>query len=168
MAIMQRKGAPSTGKPASLDDFFQMAKRRAPGPLDYQCDEIIDGRRLHAGEMLRLCAIIRGDSYCENDNDSAETRCAAAYVAAKLGLADAVPVLRKALDKGVPDPIVEFALVFALNGITLMQTEGTLPEPDTQLMALLRMRESLEASERRFADIVLERAAIRYGTIASW
>jgi hypothetical protein len=168
MSTPQLKARVSGPRPASIDEFFAFSRRRAPGPPDYRYDELIDARPLRAGEMLRVLAIIRGDRYRENDPESAEERCAAAYVAAKLGLAEALPVLRKAAASGIPDPVVEYAIIFALECIVGMEKAGAIPGRGSQLLSLLRMRESNEPAERRFADIVLDKAAIRYGTLASW
>ena len=49
-----------------------------------------------------------------------------------------------------------------------MVARGTVPEKEQQLKRLLRMRDSVVPIERRFADIVLEKADVRYGTVTSW
>lgn len=168
MTIQRRKGAPANGKPMNIDEFFRFARDRAPRQLGYHYDEIIDGRALRPGEMMRIIALIRGDSFREQEMESVEARCAAAFVAARIGLDDAIPALRNALSKDTLEPLVKYALVYALECLSGMVARGTIPGRGHQLKKLLEMRDSVIPAERRLADIVLEKADVKYGTVTSW
>jgi len=168
MSIQRRKEAPANGKPMNIDEFFRFARDRAPRQLGYHYDEIIDGRALRPGEMMRVISLIRGDGFRGQDMESVEARCAAAFVAARIGLDGAIPALRGALAKGIPDPVVKDALAYALGCLSGMVARGTIPGKGHQLKKLLEMRDSVIPAERRLADIVIEKAAIRYGTVSSW
>jgi hypothetical protein len=168
MSNVHQKAKPAEGRPVSVDEFFAFARKRAPGYLEYRYIEEIDRRPLRPGEMMRLTALIRGDSYREQDMQSVEARCAAAYVAAKIGLDEAIPVLKQALSRDIPEPLVKYALRYALDCLDGMVERGTVPDKELQVKNLLDMRDSAIPAERRFADIILEKALIRYGTITSW
>jgi hypothetical protein len=168
MSIHKQRAASPDGRPVSIDEFFAFSRKRAPEFLEYRYIEEIDRRPLRPGEMLRLMALIRGDGYRGQDMDSVEARCAAAFVAARVGLDEAVPVLREALSHDIPEPLVKYALMYAHECLSGMIERGTVPDRDLQLKNLLRMRDSAIPAERRFADIVLEKAAIMYGTVTSW
>lgn len=154
--------------PRTLAEFFTSSITRAPRFLEYKPIEHVDDRALRAGEMMRITAMLRGDAYRENDPESQETRCAAAYVAAKIGLMDAIPVIAEAISRGVADPVVKSALMHAHFVLSGMEERDSAPKKDDQLVNLLKMRNSAVVVERRFAEIVLEKAAIQYGTLTSW
>jgi hypothetical protein len=168
MSNIHQKAKPADGRPATLDEFLNFARKGAPRALGYHYDEIIDGRPLRPGEMMRIVSMIRGDGYRENDMESVEARCAAALVAARIGLDEAIPSLRGALSKEIPDPLVKGALAYALGCLCGMVARGTVPCKGHQIKKLLEMRDSAIPAERRLADIVIEKAAIRYGTVSSW
>ncbi|MFH0884235.1 MAG: hypothetical protein V1861_00825 [Candidatus Micrarchaeota archaeon] len=168
MSKIQHKAGPADGRPVSVDDFFAFAKKRAPGLLECQHDMIVAHRALRPGEIMRIVSLIRGDGYREQEMDSVEARCAAAYVAARIGLVDAIPVLRRAIDGDCEEPIVKNALIFALECLEMMRRSGTVPEKGRQIINLLKMRDSVIPVERRFADIVIEKADVKYGTVSSW
>jgi hypothetical protein len=168
MSNVHQKAKPADGRPVSLDEFFDFSRKRAPGFLGYAVIGEIDRRPLRPGEMMRITALIRGDNYREQDMDSVEARCAAALVAARVGLDEVLPVLRDALSREIPEPLVKCSLAYAHECLSGMAARGTVPDKDLQLIHLLRMRDSVIPIERRFADIVLEKADVKYGTITSW
>lgn len=168
MSIQRRKEASASRRPMNIDEFFRFARDRAPRHLGYQYDEIIDGRPLRPGEMMRIISLIRGDGFRGQDMESVEARCAAAFVAARIGLDEAVPALRMALAKEIPDPLIKDALTYSLGCLSGMVARGTIPGKGHQLKKLLEMRDSGILAERRLADIVIEKAGIRYDTVSSW
>ncbi len=168
MSIQKPQTRQANGRPVSLDEFFDFSRKRAPGFLGYQPIEEIDRRPLRPGEMMRITALIRGDGYREQDMDSVEARCAAALVVARVGLEEALPALRDALSRDITEPLVRCTLTYALECLSGMVARGTVPEKELQLKRLLRMRDSVIPIERRFADIVLEKADVKYGTVTSW
>jgi hypothetical protein len=150
-----------------MQDVFGLPRSRAPAsPLEYRYHEVVDARPLRPGEKVRLFALIRGSGI--NRKDEHEERCAAAYVAAGIGLVDALPVLKEELEKGIYSRHVEFTFRFAVGCLEAMQENGEVPSQGQQLINLLRMRDSDEPAERRYADIVLRKADIKYGTVTSW
>ncbi|MBU0532964.1 hypothetical protein KKB44_05725 [Candidatus Micrarchaeota archaeon] len=142
-----------------IGDVLKLAAARAPEPLGYKYDQMIDGRELHYGEKARLLTLLRLSKPEEN-----ETRCAVAYIAAGIGLTEALPILKKELERELP-PYVNCAFEFA---VYYLENMGDKFDKRRQLEILLRMCESEEAGERRFAHLVITRANIKYGTVTSW
>jgi hypothetical protein len=159
-----RKRAPQV---ACIEGVFRMSRRNAPGLLEYRYDEIIDGRPLRPGELEGVLALLGGSGEPEGRSKD-EARCAAAYVAMGLGLTKAVPAMKKALEGRIASPHVRHAFEFAVRCLETMQENGALPQEGEQLITLLRMRNSAEPAERRFAELVLEKADIKYGTVTGW
>ncbi len=138
--------------------------RREPPRFDYEIIEEIDRRPLRPGEKERVIALIRGDGP-EADE---QTRCAAAFVAIKLGILDALPAMRDSLERGTSSEHVRGSFEFASMCLEIMKRNGQAPPESDQLLILLRMCGSGETVERMYGQLVVERAEIKYGTLVSW
>lgn len=167
MAFKQRaKAGPKEVR--SLRALFRPSERKAPDLLDYQRHEMIDGRPLRPGEKERLLSLLQGESDLQWDQEQNEARCAAAYACVKLGIKEALPIIQKMIADPIESPHVLFAFEFAVACFRIMEEHDIYPERGRELMSLLEMRDSEDLGERRFAQLVLEKADIKYGTFTSW
>jgi hypothetical protein len=146
-------------RPTSVKDAFSRLKPKAAKPFDYEVDELIDGRALRPGETERIVAML---SY-----KSVHARCAAAYIIARLGIGEALPELRKGLKK-TKSSTVSYMFELALSCLQIQEQCNCRPEKSVQLLTLMKLRTSGNEEEAKFADIVLKRADIKYGTITSY
>lgn len=166
--VFRRRAKAIAPEVKDLEGLFRPSKGKAPGPLGYEPHELIDGRPLRPGERERLLSMLQNKSALQWDQGQNEERCAAAYVCACLGIREAIPIIRRMKAESPESPHVAFAFEFASACFMIMEMHGSFPERGGQLMRLLEMRESANPAERRFAQIVLEKAGIKYGTITSW
>ncbi len=91
-----------------------------------------------------------------------ETRCAAAQVILRLGIEEAVPAMK---DMRAAAPlIVQSVFDLAMRFMTRMKSRSDIPLPEEQLGVLMMMRNSEKSIDRHYADIVLQKARIMYGT----
>lgn len=134
---------------------------RVPASLGYRLDEAVDRRPLSYGEKEALVGLLR--------DGEPRTRYAAAYVAMKLGITEALPVMEEAVDKRREnnESVLEMFKT-AISQLGQMGRSGSLPAPEAQVMTLLRMREGNDGPERVLADIVIQKADIKYGMITSY
>lgn len=159
MTFRNPKGSANAG-PRNFGDVAREFSRRRVPPLDYRYDELVDGRALRPGEKELVLDMLRGGD--------AEGRCAAAYICLRLGIAEAKAVMRGALAAGVESEHVKCSFEFCSMCLAMAEEHGTGPKPAEQLMILLKLRNSGDNVEMRFAKLVLERADIKYGTLTSW
>jgi hypothetical protein len=152
----------------SLKHVFRYAERKAPGLHDYEMHEMIDGRPLRLGEREKVLELLENKSGMQWDNKQNETRVAAAYVCVRLGLNEAGKIMRAELERGIESPHVRFMFEFALKSFEVAEEFGTSIPAGRQLVRLLEMRNSQLPGERRLAEIVLEKADIKFGTLVSW
>lgn len=151
------------GKPTNRTarDGLGLLELRVPASLGYRFDEAIDRRQLRCGEKEALVTLLT--------DAEPQTRYAAAYVAMKLGITEAVPVMDEALEKRhEANESVRELFRCAISQLRQMERSKTLPAPETQLMMLLQMREGNDSPERVLADIVIRKADIKYGMVASF
>jgi len=148
----------------SVQDILVRFAKKAPA-LDcqpFKAEDIENQRPLASGEKERLFRLLS----VEHDE---ETRCAAAYVIGKLGLTrEAGSLVNAAYLTCEEGSDFRFMLSFAAHCIAVMEDMGTTPPRGDQLPLLLEMRESVHGGERRFAEIVLDKADIKSGTLTSW
>ena len=91
-----------------------------------------------------------------------ETRCAAAQVILRLGIVETIPMMSEM--RAAAHPIVRSAFDLAMRFMRRMKSHSEIPLPEEQLGILMVMRNSNEPKERHYADIVLNKANIMYGT----
>ena len=143
-----------TGQPRSEE--LRLLQRDVPGSMGYTPNKR-DARPLRPGEKERLVGLLSGGE--------PETRYAAAYVVMALGIMEAVPLMAEALEKRREEnDSVREIFKSAIRILEQMKKSGKLPKPEGQLMKLLQMREGSDEQERLFAQIIIERADIKYGT----
>jgi len=140
-------------------EVFRSLKPKAAKPFEYEASELIDGRALRPGEKERVIGMLKQRSVL--------SRCAAAYVIGRLGLEEAMPALIGAMRR-TGSQTVRCMMEFAIASIDIKREFDCFPEREDELMDLMRMRLSRSPEESRFADIVIRKADIKYGTITSW
>jgi hypothetical protein len=131
------------------------ATKRHPPKLHHANIEMYDSRPLLLKERKSLLALLQ-------PGHDDETRCAAAHVILRLGIEEAGPLM-KGLRAQAP-PIVQSAFDLAIRFMKRMETRSEIPHPGEQLGVLMVMRNSDKSAERHYADIVLQKADIKYGT----
>jgi hypothetical protein len=145
--------------PRNVGEAFARLKPKAAKPFDYESHELIDERALRPGEKERLIGMLREKDMLQ--------RCAAAYVIGRLGIEEAMPELIRAMKK-TRSPTFRCMLEFAVASIDIKREYDIFPDRDEELMSLLAMRSSQKPEEAKFAQVVIEGAQIRYGTVTSW
>ena len=150
-------------KVETLEEFFRISGRKKPAPFAYGREDAVSlTRALYPEEERRLLGLIIGNDERWRASEKDETRCAAAYVAAHLGLVAAKPIMEAALASGVDSPHVEYAFGLAVSRLALMEELKTRPEDVGQLSSLLEMRVCGRPAEQRFADLIIRKAGIKY------
>ena len=145
--------------PRNVGEAFARLRPRPPKPFGYEVHELIDGRALRCGEKERIMEMLGERSVLR--------RCAAAYVIGRLGIQEAMPDLIQAMKK-TRSPTVRCMLEFAIASIDIKREFDCFPERKDELLMLMDMRKSEKPEEAKFADVVIRRADIRYGTVTSW
>lgn len=149
----------------SVQDVFDRFAHKAPAlsrwPYSSEAHKTENQRSLASGEKERLFELL-GAIHDE------ETRCAAAYVIGKLGLAkEAGTIMNAAYSTSKEGSDIRFMLIFASHCAAVMEEHNTAPPAGDQLPLLLEMCGSPHDGERRFADIVLAKADIKSGTVTN-
>ncbi|MEW6748091.1 MAG: hypothetical protein AB1295_00075 [Candidatus Micrarchaeota archaeon] len=147
--------------PKNIQDVFANLVKRAPEMAGLGQD-FVDGRPLSAQEKWKLFDLLGA-------NHDEETRCAAAFVIGKLGLTqEASEPIKAAFLTCKTDSNLRFMLLFAESCSIVMHDLGTAPPHGDQLEMLIEMRGSPFEGERRFAEIVLQKAGISWDGGRSW
>jgi hypothetical protein len=152
----------------SLRQILRYASRKAPELHDYQMHELIDGRALRLGEKEKVLDLLKNKSGMQWDNEQNEIHVAAAYVCIRLRLDEALDIIKAELEKGIESPHVRFMFELAVKSFEITGEFEYAMKPKYQLIRLLEMRNSKDPGERKLAEIIIDKAEIKYGTVVSW
>jgi hypothetical protein len=125
--------------------------------LTLRAIDLFHSRQLSDKERSRLLAMLGPDH-------KAPERCAAAYITAKLGIAEAGKAMERMLREGKVQFCLRERFSLSIAALSEMEKHGELPHPEEHLSILMRARNSDDHLERAYADRVLHCADIKYGT----